>query len=55
MAKIDKAQGSIKIVKMEESITSLIKKNAQLEDKFDKVPKFSVQLMHSEMTTLHLL
>jgi len=40
---------------LEESITTLIKKNEHLENKFNKVSNFFVRVMHSTVTTLHLL
>lgn len=40
---------------MEETITTLIKKNEHLEDKFDRVPNFFMRVMHLVATTLQLL
>lgn len=44
-----------KFSKWEDSITSPINKNEDLEDRFDTIVKFYFCVMHSTATTLHLL
>ena len=55
MGKMDKEQGNPNIEKLKKSISILVKKNAGLEDKFNRVANFCVLVMHSMATTLYLM
>lgn len=46
MGKKDKEQGNPEIRKLKKLIANLVKKNIELEDKFDKVANFSVRVDH---------
>ena len=52
---MDKEQGKPNIEKLKKCIAILVKKNAELEDKFNRVANFCVLVMYSMATTLYLM
>lgn len=50
-----KMQGNLEVEILERSIVDLIKSNADLEIKFDRVPNFSTHVMQSATTMLYLM
>ena len=55
MGKMDKEQGNPNIEKLKNSISILVKKNAELEHKFNRVANSCVLVMCSMATTLYLI
>lgn len=55
MGEIEKEKWILEIERLEKSIMNLVKKNAELEDKFARVTNSLVRVMYLATTTLYLM